>query len=605
MSTDFTPGDEPIKFTIAYGATVTASGNYAYENYGTLLHDGEDFFNNGVLDNYGKLNNISGVFGNSSGATINNHSDGIIDNSGHILDRGVTDKEGNINIGVDTSNKARWDVHGSVTNSGVVNINYESKVSTAKDSIFTIEKDGKVKNQGYWPNSGELRIYGLLHNNNTYTFFDNEHRIDIYPDGKLINEGRFVQNGTFINNGFVQSTSNSDDGQGFYNWGYFAGSGTNSGTFHQEGGKFAPGNSAGGFIVDGDFYHNGGVKEIELGGTFAGRGNPANSDYDWIHVTGDLTIDGGSLDISLIDGFKLDDNQEFIISKVDGELIGQFSGLSEGDSVGQYDSIGAFGTQQDLYITYQAGESGNDIGLYTRSLRKLPVIDRNVSSEPSPPDDNSFVFTEFNDTAEQQKNFDYKMLGGDDLLRVIGGIKNFANGNRGNDRFVILGGEGSYRGGKDQDTFEIFQGTMKAVDGDLGEDYLLIRGGKGFYRGGDDDDRIEVLGAEVGTEVNGNGDEDYITGTVAGVIYRGGQGDDLLEVSQGDVFGDKGADTFRGVTGAGFAVVNDYTIGDDVVEVSMQGSWNRLNNGLMFTDDLGDQIMFLVGINNLEQVTLV
>ena len=159
------------------------------------------------------------------------------------------------------------------------------------------------------------------------------------------------------------------------------------------------------------------------------------------------------------------------------------------------------------------------------------------------------------------------MLGGDDFLEVTGG-NNYANGN-------------------------------------MGEDTIILRGGFGEYLGGKDSDTIEVFGAEEGTSVNGNMGQDFITGSVGGVIYRGGKDNDTLAVSQGEVWGDKASDTFRGVTGEGYAVIQDYTIGEDLVELAMDGVWSKIESGLMFTDDSGDQIMLLIGINDIEQVTLI
>ena len=78
-----------------------------------------------------------------------------------------------------------------------------------------------------------------------------------------------------------------------------------------------------------------------------------------------------------------------------------------------------------------------------------------------------------------------------------------------------------------------------------------------------------------------------------------------MVVSQGDVWGDKGADTFVGVGGDGYALIQDYTIGEDVVELEMDGSWSNVGDGLMFTDDNGDQIMLLLGIDDVEQVTVL
>lgn len=148
-------------------------------------------------------------------------------------------------------------------------------------------------------------------------------------------------------------------------------------------------------------------------------------------------------------------------------------------------------------------------------------------------------------------------------------------------------------------------GGSNYVNGNLGEDTIILRGGSGQYLGGKDNDNLEVYGAEQGTSVNGNLGEDTITGAVAGVTYRGGKDNDLLAVSQGDVWGDKDADTFRAVTGDGFAVIQDYTIGEDRVEIEMDGSWSTVADGLMFTDSSGDQLMLLLGVSDLEQVTRV
>ena len=196
-------------------------------------------------------------------------------------------------------------------------------------------------------------------------------------------------------------------------------------------------------------------------------------------------------------------------------------------------------------------------------------------AEPAPsPIPESFQtvdgFTQFTDVADSligQSNIKFRMMGGNDLLEIIGGVDNFANGNRGEDKFILRGGQGEYLGGKDSDTFEVFA-------------------------------------SEEGTLVNGNRGEDIITGSVSGVTYRGGKDNDTLAVSQGEVWGDLGVDVFRGVTGEGYAVIQDY-IEEDVVELAMDGVWSKIESGLIFTDNSGDQIMLLVGISDVDQVTMV
>ena len=155
------------------------------------------------------------------------------------------------------------------------------------------------------------------------------------------------------------------------------------------------------------------------------------------------------------------------------------------------------------------------------------------------------------------------------------------------------------------DYVEVTGGSDNFVNGNMGEDVIVLRGGRGEYLGGKDSDTIEVFAATAGTSVNGNLGSDFITGSVAGVSYRGGKDDDLIVVSQGDVWGDKGVDTFVGVAGDGYAVVQDYRIGEDIVDLDMDGSWSNVGDGLMFTDENGDQIMLLLGIDDVEQVRLI
>lgn len=87
---------------------------------------------------------------------------------------------------------------------------------------------------------------------------------------------------------------------------------------------------------------------IELGGLFAGE-------FDQLLVAGDLSLDG-LLDVSLIDGFSLGFNQEFLIADIGGVRNGFFEGLNEGGLVGNYGG-------HDLFISYGAGD-GNDISLF-------------------------------------------------------------------------------------------------------------------------------------------------------------------------------------------------------------------------------------------------
>lgn len=129
-------------------------------------------------------------------------------------------------------------------------------------------------------------------------------------------------------------------------------------------GTIAPGNSAGGMKFGGDLIlSETSTKEIELGGTNSFEFHRNDTQHDFTEIQGDLLINGGELNVSLIDGFELSLDQEFIIAKIDGELTGTFNGLEQGAIVGKFDSV--YGqTGMNLFITYEAGD-GNDIALYT------------------------------------------------------------------------------------------------------------------------------------------------------------------------------------------------------------------------------------------------
>ena len=166
-----------------------------------------------------------------------------------------------------------------------------------------------------------------------------------------------------------------------------------------------------------------------------------------------------------------------------------------------------------------------------------------------------------------QKDFSFGLLDGNDFLEVVGGANNFANGNN-------------------------------------GADNIVVRGGHGRYLGGADNDRLEVFGADSGTWVNGNRGQDVVTGSIDGVIYRGGSENDILQVSAGTVWGDKGADTFQAVAGEGVAIVQDYTLGEDVIQGISGGAFTATSDGLVY--GVGDdQMLLLAGITDVSQVTFI
>ena len=87
-----------------------------------------------------------------------------------------------------------------------------------------------------------------------------------------------------------------------------------------------------------------------MGGTQLGQ-------FDRLNIDQDLFL-GGELTVSLIDGFQLGANQQFLIADVGGSRFGLFDGLDEGGLIGNFDG-------RDLFITYSAGGNGRGIALFT------------------------------------------------------------------------------------------------------------------------------------------------------------------------------------------------------------------------------------------------
>jgi hypothetical protein len=111
--------------------------------------------------------------------------------------------------------------------------------------------------------------------------------------------------------------------------------------------------------IDGTYTQSAtGTLVFELAGLLPEDGDGAWNGYDVLYVLGDVHLDG-SLLAELAYGFVLQEDAEFCILHVDGELNGTFAGLGEGKSV-LTDPVSGL----DLFITYQGGD-GNDVTLYT------------------------------------------------------------------------------------------------------------------------------------------------------------------------------------------------------------------------------------------------
>jgi hypothetical protein len=123
------------------------------------------------------------------------------------------------------------------------------------------------------------------------------------------------------------------------------------GDLFNESGILAPGNSPGITSVSGNYGQGSAATlEIELGGLTAGQ-------FDQLQIGGDASWDG-MLGVLLFGGFSLGANQQFLIAAVSGTQTGLFTGLGEGDLVGNFGG-------RDLFITYNGFGGTGGVGLFT------------------------------------------------------------------------------------------------------------------------------------------------------------------------------------------------------------------------------------------------
>lgn len=88
--------------------------------------------------------------------------------------------------------------------------------------------------------------------------------------------------------------------------------------------------------------------------------------HDAMTIDGELKL-GGSLTLNPINGFQFAPGQEFIISKVNVALTGQFNGVTSGEMLTQFGNVGVF-------VDY-AGNDGNDLVLYTELVPDVVLPD--------------------------------------------------------------------------------------------------------------------------------------------------------------------------------------------------------------------------------------
>jgi len=194
---------------------------------------------------------------------------------------------------------------------------------------------------------GKLDLFGDASGPGTFHahgHIDLKGEIDIHRQGPASNPGGIlnVNNGLEINGGTVYLNDGEINADEIViNAGNFEFLGGTlsvqnfQGNLVQEGGTLAPGNSAGGTTIDGDYsLQSGATLAIDVGGLI-----PA-AEHDFVDVTGSALIQG-ELQLAMIDGFVPQATDSFTILS-SPSFSGAFSNVASGARLTTSDGLGSF-----------------------------------------------------------------------------------------------------------------------------------------------------------------------------------------------------------------------------------------------------------------------
>jgi autotransporter-associated beta strand protein len=368
-----TAGNHTISGTVDLNrnATINASG-------GTLLMSGTVDLNNSGNNDL-TINNsvgvtISGAISASSGASeIIKQGSGTLTISGNnsgslfMLDiEGGTVALNNINaLGSAYADKVNFNSSGTLqVNASVAPANLGIRVASGQVGTLdvvganTLTVGGALASFGgsgtfTKTGSGTLAISG----NSTYTgsFNQNAGVTDV-------SDTLDASAGISVAGGRLNVGTGAAVGDVSQNGGTVSGGGLIDGNFVQNSGVLSPGNSPGTLFIAGNATWNGGSYLWEV--TTVNPGTPG-TDWDYVDITGTLTIGGGYTvnvdDLNALPGWNTANNYSWLIATADGGISG-FGSL--GLNVGGFDQNpygGSFSLRQDgndIYLDYTGGPLG-------------------------------------------------------------------------------------------------------------------------------------------------------------------------------------------------------------------------------------------------------
>jgi T5SS/PEP-CTERM-associated repeat protein len=309
--------------------------------------------------NVSDLNSFNKARLNTSGVTL--------ENLGVIYGDGATDVEFSTSADSEIRTRAgEWARFGAseIQNFGEINV---LGGTTEFENTLTNKLDGEINNFGgtfiadnlindvgaFISGRGEFLSHGIS-NNGVMAFSGGF--ADIHGDVQNLGDGVVVTAGDGVTTFYDDVLHNGQEvhtaaGADTVYFGEFTGSGAHTGTgdvFME--GDFRPGNSPDVLTFEGNLnFGTSAATFVELGGTGLGE-------FDRLEVAGDMTLNG-SLEVELLSGFDLVAGDFFEIADIGGSAFGEFTGLAEGELVGNFGGT-------DLFISYQWGD-GNNVALFT------------------------------------------------------------------------------------------------------------------------------------------------------------------------------------------------------------------------------------------------
>jgi T5SS/PEP-CTERM-associated repeat protein len=233
----------------------------------------------------------------------------------------------------------------NIRNSGTV-FNTDAYIATTTGSTGTVTvEDNGTK----WNITGRLSVAGDV---STSTSGGNG-TLDINPGGLV----KVTQNTAIFPNGIVRLQGGTLDAssisfQGAGGQFQFTGGtlhvGNYNGNLLNQGGKLAPGHSAGLTTVVGNYTQQAaGELNMEIGG-------PSAFDNDIVNVLGTASL-SGELQLALINGFAPEAGQTFSIMQA-VNLMGAFSNVANGQRLATYDDLGSFQVHYGIGSTFNPNQ---------------------------------------------------------------------------------------------------------------------------------------------------------------------------------------------------------------------------------------------------------